>query len=144
MWRKIISTREEPNTFFGRINLYFCPIRIKSIFFQTTKMHIFLTYFAKRNVRSHFLRKFLKALICDVMWLWEISTWRAEHSNYVPKSYHGCNLPCNWLTYTWKNIPRLKFSETPWCKCSKQIILMEMDTEHSSCSSLAERWKLFC
>ena len=63
-------------------------------------MYIFPTYFTKRNRRSHFLRKYLKALvnkICDVMWEWEISTWRTEHSNHLPKSYHGRNLRCIWV-----------------------------------------------
>ena len=35
--RKIISTREELNIFFGRIHLYFLPIRNKSIFFKLQK-----------------------------------------------------------------------------------------------------------
>ena len=100
MRRKIKSTREELNICFGRVHLYFPPIRNKSIIFETRKMYIFPTYYAKRNLRSHFLRKFLKALtnkICDVMWGLEISTWRTEHSNYLPKSHHGWNLRCMWL-----------------------------------------------
>ena len=74
-------------------------------------MYIFPTYFAKRNFRSHFLRKFLKPLankICDVMWGWEISTWRTEHSNYLPKSHHGCNLRCIWLYVLLQKYPRVK------------------------------------
>ena len=75
-------------------------------------MYIFPTYFAKRNFRSHFLRKFLKPLankICDVMWGWEISTWRTEHSNYLPKSHHGCNLRCIWLYVLLQKYPRVEF-----------------------------------
>ena len=75
-------------------------------------MYIFPTYFAKRNFRSHFLRKFLKPLankICDVMWGWEISTWRTEHSNYLPKSHHGCNLRCIWLYVLLQKYPRIEF-----------------------------------
>ena len=75
-------------------------------------MYIFPTYFAKRNFRSHFLRKFLKPLakkICDVMWGWEILTWRTEHSNYLPKSHHGCNLRYIWLCVLLQKYPTLKF-----------------------------------
>ena len=42
-------------------------------------MHIFPPYSAKRNLRSPFFRKYLKALankVCDVMWVWEISTFK--------------------------------------------------------------------
>ena len=63
-------------------------------------MYLFPAYFAKRTIQSPFLRKFLKALakkICDVMWGWEILTWRTEHSNYLPKRHHGCNLRSVWL-----------------------------------------------
>ena len=51
--------------------LYFPAIRNISLFFKTTKMYIFPTYFAQRNFRRHFLCKFFKALakkICDTMW----------------------------------------------------------------------------
>ena len=63
-------------------------------------MYIFRTYSPKRNLRSHFLRKYLKALankICDAMWEWEISTGRTEHRNHFPKGRHGCNLQRIWL-----------------------------------------------
>ena len=112
-------------------------------------MYIFPTYLAKRNFRSHFLCKFLRALankICDVMWGWEISTWRTEHINYLPKSHHVCNLRCIWLYVLFQKYPRIEFfhQKKTCCKCSKQMISTEMDAEHSLCSSLAERWKLFC
>ena len=98
--------------FLGRIHLYFPPIRNKSLFFSTIKIYIFLTYFAKRNFASHFLRKFLNALankICDVMCGWEISTWRMEQNNYLPKSHRGCNLRCIWLYPLLQKYPRIEF-----------------------------------
>ena len=110
--RKKISTRGELNIYFWRIHLYFLPIRNKSLFFETTKIYTSPTYFAKRNFRIHFLRKFLKPLankICDVMWGWEISTWRTEHSNYLPKSHHRCNLRCIWLYVLLQKYPRVEF-----------------------------------
>ena len=77
------------------------------------KMYIFPTYFTRRSFQSHFLHKFLKALankICDVMWGWEISTWRTEHSNYLPKSHPGCNLRCIWLyVILLQKYPRIEF-----------------------------------
>ena len=76
-------------------------------------MYIFPTYFPKRNFRSHFLRKFLKALvikICAVIWGWEISTWRMEHSNYLPKNHHSCNLRCIWPYVLLQKYPRIEFS----------------------------------
>ena len=75
-------------------------------------MYIFPTYFAKRNFSSHFLCKFLKALankICDVMWGWEVSTWRTGHSNCLPKSHHGCNLQCILLYILLQKYPRIEF-----------------------------------
>ena len=54
-------------------------------------MYIFRTYFEKWNFRSHFLRKFLKPLsnkICNVMWGWEISTWRAEEPSWLLHAMH--------------------------------------------------------
>ena len=107
-----MSTREELNIFFGRIHLYFPPIRKKSLFFQTIQMYVFPAYFAKRNFWSHFLCKFLKALankMCDVMRVLEISTWRTEHSNHLPKSHHGCNLWCIWLYVLLQKYPRIEF-----------------------------------
>ena len=108
---KIISTREELSIFFERIHTYFPPIRNKSLFFWTI-MYIFPTYFTKWNFQSHFLCKFLKALaikVCDVMWVWEISTWRTEHSSYLPKSRHSCNLRCIWLYILLLKCPRIEF-----------------------------------
>ena len=78
------------------------------------------------------------------MWGWEISTWRTEHSNYLPKSHYGCNLRCIWLYVLLQKYPRVEFSKDPCCKCSKQMISTEMDAEHSLYSFLAERWKLLC
>ena len=75
-------------------------------------MYIFPTYLAKQNFRSHFLRKIFKALankICDVMWGCEISTWRTEHSNYLPESHHGCNLRCILLYVLLQKYPRIEF-----------------------------------
>ena len=75
-------------------------------------MFIFLICFEKRNFRIHFHRKFLKPLankICDVMWGWEISTWRTEHSNYLPKSHQCCNLRCIWLYVHLQKYPRIEF-----------------------------------
>ena len=75
-------------------------------------MFIVLICFEKRNFRIHFHRKFLKPLankICDVMWGWEISTWRTEHSNYLPKSHHGWNLRCIWLYALLQKYPRVEF-----------------------------------
>ena len=67
--RKKISTREELNRFFGRIHLYFSPIRSKSLFLNHKNIYfnLYITYFVKRNFRIPFLRKFWNK-ICDVMW----------------------------------------------------------------------------
>ena len=75
-------------------------------------MYIFPTYFAKRNFRSHFFCKFLKALankICDAMWEWEISSWRMENSNYLPKRHNGCNLRCIWRYALLHKYPMIEF-----------------------------------
>ena len=75
-------------------------------------MYIFLTYFAKLNLRSHFLRKYLKTMAnktCYVMWGWEISTWRTEHSNHLPKNHYGCNFRCIWLQVLLQKYPRIEF-----------------------------------
>ena len=75
-------------------------------------MYIFLTYFAKPTFQSHFLHNFLKPLsnkIYDVMFGWEISTWRTEHSNYLPKSHHGCNLQCIWRYIRLQKYPQVEF-----------------------------------
>ena len=75
-------------------------------------MYIFPTYFTKRNFQIHFLRTFLKPLankICDVVQRWEISTWRTEHSNNLPKSHHGCNLWCIWLYVLFQKYPMVEF-----------------------------------
>ena len=67
---KIIFIKEKLLIFLERIHLYFSPIRNKGLFFSTTNMYIFPTYFAKWEIQSHFLGKYLKALankICDVM-----------------------------------------------------------------------------
>ena len=47
------------------------------------------------------------------MWGWEISTWRTEHSNYLPKSHYGCNLRCIWLYVLLQKYPRVEFFKGP-------------------------------
>ena len=90
----------------------FLLLEVKVSFLKRQKKYIFPTYFAKRNLRSHSLCKFLKALankIYDVKWGWKISTWRTQHSNYLPKSHHGCNLRCIWLYEPLQKYPRVEF-----------------------------------
>ena len=75
-------------------------------------MYILPNYFAIRNFRSYFLRNIFKPLpskIYDVMWGWEISTWRTEHSKYLPKSHLGCNFWCIWLYVLLQKYPRVEF-----------------------------------
>ena len=111
----------ELNIFFlAEFTYIFFPLEIKVSFFKPQKMYIFPTYSPKRNLRSHFLRKYLKALankICDAMWEWEISTWRTEHSNHFPKGHHGCNLQC-----IWSYVLYLKISEG--CVFIESLLLM--------------------
>ena len=79
-------------------------------------MYILPNYFAKRNFRSYFLRNIFKLLpskIYDVMWGWEISTWRTEHSKYLPKSHLGCNFWCIWLYVLLQKYPRVEFFLEP-------------------------------
>ena len=57
----------------------------------------------KQKFQTHFLHKFFNPLVNKVsaiVWGCEISTWRTEHSNYLQKRYHGCNLQCNLAVYT--------------------------------------------
>ena len=71
------------------INQYYCF----NCFFVSLERNVFISL----NVWSRRLRKYLKTLankISGIMWGWEISTWRMEHSNHLPKSHHGCNLRC--------------------------------------------------
>ena len=105
-------------------------------------MYIFPTYFAKRNFQSHFLRKFLKALtnkICDIMW--DEKFQLKERSTVITFQRTIMVATCDAFgcTYSYKNIPDLSFSYDICCKCSKQMILTEMNAEDSLCSSLAER-----
>ena len=107
-----MSTIEELTVFFGRIHLYFPSIRHKGLFCKNTKMYIFPTCFAKRNFRGHFLRKFLKTLpnkICEVMWGWEISTWRMKPINHLSRSNHRCNLLSILLYVLLQKYPRADF-----------------------------------
>ena len=56
--------------FLVEFSFIFCPISNKTIFLKTTKIYIFPTYSAKRNLQSHILRGYLKNSsnkICDVM-----------------------------------------------------------------------------
>ena len=96
-----------------------------------TKKYLFPTYFAKWNFRSHFLCKFLKPLankICDIMWGWEISTWRTEYSKYLPKSHHGWNLQCTLLYVPLQKYPRVEFFTGPLLQ-----MLKAKDFERDGC-----------
>ena len=140
-----MSTIEELIVFFGRIHLYFPSSRHKGLFCKNTKMYIFPTCFAKRNFRGHFLRKFLKTLpnkICDVMWGWEISTWRMKPINHLPyisqlvKHFAVLTLAKISQGWVFHSIP----SASDQSKWFQQRWLHK---EHSSSSFLTERWKLF-
>ena len=95
------------------INQYYCF----NCFFISLERNVFISL----NVWNRCLRKYLKTLankISGIMWGWEISTWRMEHSNHLPKSHHGCNLRCgnlgcNLAVHTFVKISRLNFLWIP-------------------------------
>ena len=89
----------------------FLPLEITFSFFKPQKC-IFFQLTSQNRTYKVFRCKYLKASAnrkCDVMWGWEISTWKKECSNHLPKSHHGCNLPCIWLYVLLQKYPRFEF-----------------------------------
>ena len=118
----MISTREELNIFFWRIHFYFPPTGNKSLFFWTTKMYIFLTYFAKRNFRSHFLREFLIAFGNKICYVCRDEKFQLEEWNTViifqrvimvaTCDVFGCTYSCkNILDWVFHRIPAAMLKE---------------------------------
>ena len=90
---------------------------------------------------------------CDVTWGWEISTWRTEHSNNLPKSHYSCDtFGC---TSSCKNILGLSFHMIPavnaqskwfwqrWIQSGNRVVPLPKDENLFVCSNHFGKKKCF-
>ena len=97
--------------FLEEFTYIFLPLEIKVSAFKPRKCIFSQLIWWNGTFEFTFYVNFWKSLankICDVIWGWEISTWRMEHSNYLPDIMIATCDACG-STCSCKNIPGLSF-----------------------------------